>query len=232
MPAFRYAQCCPLARATEILGERWTLLVVRELLLGGKRFSDLERALAGISTSVLAARLAALERRGLVARRELPPPTPATLYELTASGRALLPVIIELARWGSRFLGAPEPGDHIEPDWVRLGLITFASREPTPARRYNITVPGDDRDVVFHVAGGDRGTAVGEGHVTADASIRGGPLDLFALAAGLLAPDEAIRSRQIGAEGDLAALSDFSALFDMRATEAGTDAQGAGSINS
>ena len=74
MVEFRYAQFCPLARAAEVVGERWTLLIVRELLLGAKRFSDLRQPLAGVSSSVLADRLGRLEARGLVTRRETPPP--------------------------------------------------------------------------------------------------------------------------------------------------------------
>jgi DNA-binding HxlR family transcriptional regulator len=167
---FRYAQHCPLARATEVVGERWTLLVVRELLLGPKRFSDLKRALVGVSTSVLSDRLARLEDRGVIARRELPPPTPAALYELGEIGRGLVPAMVELARWGFRFLDRFHSGDHFEPAWLRLGFTAFARKTPTP---------------------------------------------LFALAAGRLALEDAVRSGAIRVEGDVAALDDFPELFDM-----------------
>ena len=126
MSEFRYAQFCPLARAAEVVGERWTLLIARELLLGPKRFSDLREALAGVSSSVLADRLARLERRDVVAWRRLPPPAAARVYELTETGRALEPVVLALARWGARFLTAPEPGDQLEPAWVRLGAPLFS----------------------------------------------------------------------------------------------------------
>ena len=96
MSEFRYAQFCPLARAAEVVGERWTLLIARELLLGPKRFSDLREALAGVSSSVLADRLARLERRDVVAWRRLPPPAAARVYELTETGRALEPVVLAL----------------------------------------------------------------------------------------------------------------------------------------
>ena len=99
MSEFRYAQFCPLARAAEVVGERWTLLIARELLLGPKRFSDLRGALAGVSSSVLADRLARLERREVVAWRRLPPPAAARVYELTETGRALEPVVLALARY-------------------------------------------------------------------------------------------------------------------------------------
>jgi len=212
---FRYSQYCPLARAAEGVGERWTLLMVRELLLGPKRFSDLKRALAGVSTSVLSERLARLEARGLIERRELPPPTPATLYELSESGNGLVPAMLELARWGARFLESPRSGDHFEPAWLRLGCTAFARKTPTPARVFAISVEGHEAEA-FHVVGGEAGTAVGEGLAPADVVLRvSTPLALFALAARQLAPEEALRSGAIRVEGDAAALDDFPELFDM-----------------
>ncbi|MBE1603373.1 winged helix-turn-helix transcriptional regulator [Actinopolymorpha pittospori] len=100
----RYAQFCPLAKALDILGERWTLLIIRELLAGPKRYTDLRAGLAGLATDLLATRLRELRAHGLVERRDLPPPTPATVYELTERGRALRPAILELARWGRPLL--------------------------------------------------------------------------------------------------------------------------------
>ncbi len=216
MPDFRYAQFCPLARAAEVVGERWTLLIVRDLLLGPKRFSDLREALCGVSPSVLADRLTRLERRDVVAWRRLPPPAAARVYELTETGRALEPVVLALARWGARFLAAPEPGDRIEPAWVRLGLATFARPGPTPARRFNITARVGDREAAFGVAGGPEGTRVGGPEAGADASLCAGPLAILALASGRLDPARALRSGELSAEGNLGALADFPELFEMQ----------------
>jgi DNA-binding HxlR family transcriptional regulator len=213
---FRYAQFCPLARAAEIVGERWTLLVVRELLLGPKRFSDLTRPLSGVSSSVLADRLLRLEARGVVSRRALPPPAPATVYELTETGRALTPALLELARWGALFLEAPAAGEHIEPAWLRLGLPTFARRGPSPRLRFNVAVPDGQREIALHVAGGPAGTVVRDGAAEADASIRAEAGVVLALAAGRLAPREAIRSGALRAEGEVEALADFPDLFDLQ----------------
>ena len=127
MVDFRYAQFCPIARACELLASRWTLLIVRDLFGGPLRFSDLLRALPGISTSVLAERLAFLERHGLLTRRELAPPAASMVYELSAAGRALQPVLTELLRFGVRFMGASLPDDHVEPRWVPLGLEGFGT---------------------------------------------------------------------------------------------------------
>jgi len=210
---FRYAQYCPLARAAEVVGERWTLLVVRELLLGPKRFSDLKRALRGISTSVLSERLARLEERGVIARSEVRPPTPATLYELTPLGERLLPAVLELARWGGALMAEPRPDDHMEPDWLRLGFTTFARKAASPARRFEIRLEGAD---VFCVSGGPNGTAVSLEYENADTIVHAkSALPLFALAAGQLDAATALRDSAITADGDVAALDEFSELFDM-----------------
>jgi len=226
---FRYAQFCPLARAAEILGERWTLLILRELVLGGRRFSDLRRALPGVSTSVLAERLARLEARGLVAQRRLPPPAPAALYELGPNGRAFLPALVELARFGLRFLGPPHPGDHVEPGWVRLAFQLFARRTPTPARSFEVRLPDGEQEVVLQVAGGPGGTSLREEPGPVDARIRArSPLVLLGLASGALAGAAALAGGAIDAEGDLEALADFPALFEMSASREPPAPPGAG----
>ena len=104
-----YAQYCPLAHALDLVGERWSLLVVKELVHGPLRYSDLQERL-GCPTNILAARLKSFEQEGLVARRRLPPPAASAVYELTEYGAALRPVLHQLAHWGARSLGPP-PGD-------------------------------------------------------------------------------------------------------------------------
>jgi DNA-binding HxlR family transcriptional regulator len=212
---FRYAQFCPLARAAEIVGERWTLLIVRELLLGPRRFSDLGPPLAGVSSSVLAERLARLEARGLVRRRELPPPAAACVYELTEAGAGLLPAVVELARWGARFLEAPRPGDHFEPAWLRLGLRAFARRGRSPARSFRVSVRGPGPEVCFVARGGEAGTRIEDADAAAEVALRGDALALLGLAAGALDPREALAAGRIEVNGDAELVSDFPALFDM-----------------
>jgi len=216
---FRYAQFCPLARATEVLGERWTLLVVRELLLGPRRFSDLRRHLAGVSPSVLSSRLRDLEERGLVAREELPPPASVSVFELTELGHALRPVVVEMARWGLRLLDVPRPGDQFEPGWLRLGFHSFARRAPTPDRAFALRIPDGAREVVIHVSGGADGTTVHEpgdrDPPEPDAAIRADGLTLLALVSGSLDPAEALASEQIAVSGDVDALRDLPLLFDL-----------------
>src|SRR5436305_7356151 len=97
-----YGDRCGIARALDVVGERWTLLVVRELLLGPKRFTDLRAGLPNVSADVLSQRLRELERAQIVRRATLPPPAGSRVYELTARGAKLEPVILALGRWGSR----------------------------------------------------------------------------------------------------------------------------------
>jgi DNA-binding HxlR family transcriptional regulator len=124
----RYDQYCPIAHALELVGERWSLLIVRELLNGPRRYTDLAAALPRIGTNVLAARLKDLEACGLIAKRRLPPPTPAQVYELTPYGASLKPVVRELALWGVRSLGPPKDGEEPAPGWLVRALDTLFAR--------------------------------------------------------------------------------------------------------
>nr|MDP8993809.1 helix-turn-helix transcriptional regulator [Pseudomonadota bacterium] len=98
----RYDDACGAAHALDLVGERWALLVMRELMLGPKRFSDLKADLPGISANVLTQRLEGLEEAGIVARRRLPPPAPAQVYELTPWGYEAEPIFQALGRWAAR----------------------------------------------------------------------------------------------------------------------------------
>ena len=120
----RYDQYCPIAHALGAVGERWTLLVVRDLMNGPKRYTDLAASLPGIGTNILALRLKELEESGLVEKRKLPPPAASTVYELTSYGHDLRPVLHELARWGARSLGPP-PLDALQEGWL-VGALDIA----------------------------------------------------------------------------------------------------------
>ena len=150
-------QDCGLASALEVIGERWTLLVVRELLFGPKRFSDLVRGLPGMSQNVLSQRLRELTGAGLVERRRLGPPVSGQVYELTERGAALRPVVIELARWGSRI----PTTSHAELSADALALALLTTFAPDGATDVRIALQlGDDRfaaeiaDGRLHVARG------------------------------------------------------------------------------
>jgi DNA-binding HxlR family transcriptional regulator len=129
-PADRtYGQYCGLAKALDLVGERWALLVVRELVLGPKRFTDLLDGLPGVSTNVLATRLRGLERAGVVERKVLPPPAASAVYQLTGYGRALEPSLAALGRWGAASLGGREPGQALRSHWLALALKAFFHSE-------------------------------------------------------------------------------------------------------
>jgi DNA-binding HxlR family transcriptional regulator len=211
---FRYAQFCPIARAAEVVGERWTLLIVRDLTLGPLRFSDLQRRLPGVSSSVLAERLGALERRGLVRRREVG--FGATAYELTEAGRRLEPVLMELARFGAGLLLPAHPGDHVEADWVGLGMRVFA-RTPSPPLRYRVEVSDGTRSVALSVTGGPEGTRVGPPGAgpEPDATLRLTPFQALGVLSGLLDPVEAARRGELELAGDPGAARRLPELFEL-----------------
>jgi DNA-binding HxlR family transcriptional regulator len=148
-----YDDPCGLARALDLVGERWALLVVRELLLGPKRFADLRRGLPGLSQNVLSQRLRELEEAGVVTRRRLEPPASAWAYELTARGRALEPALVALAAWGSRT--PVRSSAELSPDALMLALRTTVAGPVDPARvelrldddRFTVEVDGEVRIV-------------------------------------------------------------------------------------
>ena len=120
-----YDQFCSLARALDRLGERWTLLIVRNLLLGPRRYSELLAELPGLTTNLLAKRLKGMEATGLVTRRALGGAGRSAVYELTPLGAALEPAIMELGRWGGRFMDAPKASDTVNIGW---GLLSMKRR--------------------------------------------------------------------------------------------------------
>ena len=117
----QYGQACAIARALDIVGERWNLLIVRELTLGPRRYHDLAAGLPGIPSNVLAARLKDLQAAGVITRHTLPAPTDVTVYELTGAGRALQPALKELLDWGLRYGPEPSQDDAAQPGWGLLG---------------------------------------------------------------------------------------------------------------
>lgn len=192
----RYGQRCPAAIALDVIGERWTPLIVRELLLGPKRFTDLADGLPGIGTNILTNRLAGLQEQGVVEKRTLPRPTPVAVYELTDAGQALAPVIRELRAWGARFGPAPQRGDAVRPAWI---LQSAAGRNPRIGlgRTCELRV-GDDS---FSLAGTDDGVDVRTGTVaTPEAVMTIEPRLFLRLASGKVDPADA--AGQIEVEGD------------------------------
>lgn len=171
-----YGDRCGVARALDVVGERWALLIVRELLLGPKRFSDLRAGLPGVSPDVLTQRLRELEAAGVVARRTLPPPAASNVYELTPRGAELRPVVLALGRWGST-APAVAPDAVLGVDALVIALPTLFS--PQRAGGWEATVElrvGADR---FHATVRDATLDLARGAAAAsDAVIEGSVEDL------------------------------------------------------
>jgi DNA-binding HxlR family transcriptional regulator len=146
----RYDQYCPIACSLGLVGERWTLLVVRELMHGPKRYTDLVDGLNGIGTNILAARLKELEAAGLVERRKLPPPAASTVYELTPAGQELRPVLHELARFGARLMGPP-PLDALAPGWL-VHALDLSLSPISPTGRLAFRIGEEEASIVEGVA--------------------------------------------------------------------------------
>ena len=147
-----YDQYCGVARALDVVGERWTLLVVRELYGGPKRYTDLLAGIPGIATDMLAARLKTLEENELVARRVLPPPAASTVYELTELGRRLEPVLRELGKFGVEFLGKRR-GETFRIHWLELPVrMMFRPERATGAP---MVIQFESGGEAFHARIGD-----------------------------------------------------------------------------
>lgn len=189
-----YNQYCPIAHALDLVGDRWTLLIVRDLLLGPKRFSDLFGGLSGIGTNLLTDRLKQLEQAGIVQRRTLPPPAASAVYELTTYGRELEEVLRALAHWGGQSLGRPEPAQVLSRDSVLLATRELVRHYAAnlPASSYLVQIR-DERfhePLLFRVVEND----LTIGFEPADDAFVTLQLDLptlFALSAGTLSPAEA-----------------------------------------
>lgn len=136
-----YNQYCPISRALDVVGDRWSLLIVRDLLLGPKRFSDLRDGLPGIGTNILTDRLKGLEQANIIKRRVLLPPAASTVYELTPYGHQLEAPLQALAAWGSQSLGELQPDQVISRDSVMLTVqALFRLLRPASATIYQVEV--------------------------------------------------------------------------------------------
>ncbi|HVY77850.1 MAG TPA: winged helix-turn-helix transcriptional regulator [Solirubrobacterales bacterium] len=176
MGSRQYGQACSLAYALDRIGERWTLLIVRELSLGPMRFSALVRAVGGAPTDILTKRLRELEQHGIVVRRELPPPASATVYELTALGRGLERPMVELGRWG---MGLQKLEDVIDLAPSSLPSAIRVILQPPPDFEATLGLRTDGEDYWLRIEGG--WTTIGRGPVeNPDLLLAGAPIEVIA----------------------------------------------------
>ena len=206
-----YGQYCGLSRAVEVVAERWALLIIRDLLVGPRRFTDLNRGLPRIPTNILAARLKELEDAGVVRRRIVPRPAGSIVYELTEYGSELKDVVLALGRWGARTLGNPRPGEIITVDSMIMALRT--TFQPEAARGVRAAYELRLGEIVIHARVDDGTVAVGAGELPgADLIIEAG-LALREVLAGEISPTDALENGSIRVQGDPALLSQFAQLF-------------------
>ncbi|NDU71831.1 winged helix DNA-binding protein [Actinomadura sp. DSM 109109] len=213
MAAREYGQFCGLARALEMVGERWTLLIVRDLLSGPKRYTDLRRGLAAIPTNILSTRLKQLEEGGLVVRRALPHPERATVYELTDHGRGLEPALIALGRWGAGTMTEPRPGEVVTAESVAMAFRT--TYRPEAARDATVGYEVRMGEFTLHIQITAGALTVGIGpHPAPDLIIeRQSDQGVRALMTGARTPRQALADGSVRVEGEPELLDRFVEAF-------------------
>jgi DNA-binding HxlR family transcriptional regulator len=194
-----YGQACPIARALDVVGDRWSLLVVRELILGPRRYRDLATGLPGIPTNLLAGRLKDLQAAGVVTQRTLPPPTAVTVYELTDAGRALQPALKELRDWGLRHGRAPSEDDTEQPSWALLRAAGHRSALPE-GRTCELRVGPE----FFYLSASAAQLAVRTGPAPeGDAVVTMSAETLFSLMRGQLTVPDAVRDSTVDGDREI-----------------------------
>jgi DNA-binding HxlR family transcriptional regulator/putative sterol carrier protein len=211
MTARGYGQHCGIARALELVGERWALLLVRDLILGPKRYTDLRRGLPRIPSNVLSARLKELEQAGIVRRRLLAQPDRGVVYELTEYGRELEDIVIRLGLWGVKSLGEPRPGDIVNADSLQLALLTMF--QPEAARELKASFEVRVGETVVHALVDHGALEVAEGPLDGADLVLESELPLNPLLSSELDPAEAIESGRVRVKGQRRLLDRFVEIF-------------------
>jgi DNA-binding HxlR family transcriptional regulator len=214
-----YAQLCGVASALDVIGDRWTPLVVRELLLGPVRFGDLVAGLPGIGTNTLAARLKHLESAGVVQRRLLPLPERATVYELTDYGRELETILLALGRWGTKSMGRLPPEVATRSRWLVAAMLAFRDERRRVARPTTWELRLTDGAFTVRAEGANLAISAGAPD-DADVVITTDDEQLHRVLTGRLTPAEALASGAITVDGDDAALAGLLDLFAFPAFDA------------
>jgi DNA-binding HxlR family transcriptional regulator len=207
-----FEQYCPVARTLDVVGERWTLLIVRDLMMGPKRYTDLRAGLPGIATDILTARLRTLEEAGFVRRRDLPRPAPATVYELTEEGLELRHAVFALGRIGIAMMAGPRPGEDVRAERVVLGLRPSFHRERFPelTETYELTIDGEPYTVEVTHGSVDTRPGPASSPALRLSTDSGTLVDLLT---GELSPSDALAEERAKLEGERKALKRFVEAF-------------------
>lgn len=211
-------QYCSVAHALDLVGERWALLVVRELILGAKRFRELQEGLPGISTNVLSNRLRELETTGVIRRRLLPRPASGTVYELTEYGRELEDIVVALGRWGAKTIQPRRVGQAFKPEWFVVALL--GSFRPESARGVRATYELRLDGAVFHLRIERGRVKHGRGPAKdADLVIETDSDSLVAVLMGQITGADAAAAGNVRIDGSLDELRKMIELFALRQAE-------------
>jgi len=210
-----YEQFCGLAAALDLAGERWTLLLVRELMTGSKRYTDLQDNLPGIGTSLLSSRLKRLEQHGIIAKQKLQPPAASVVYRLTDAGEELARALVPLIRWGLRhaLVEEPTPAMSVRPEWSLLGITYDTSAN---------TLAGIEATYEFRIGGASAYLRIRDGVArtvsideagSVDAVVTLDPSTVAAVGAGRLSAVDAVANGRIQLEGSDAAIASLVGIF-------------------
>ena len=182
-----YGQYCSIAKALDVVGDRWTLLIIRELLIRGAcRYTDLKNGLPGIATTLLSDRIRELESAGLIRREEAPPPVATTLFHLTEAGVELQPVLDALGGWGVRYMAEPADGDQFRGHWFTFPAWFFLHDRDPGGPPVSIELRTASDPVVVEVSGGSVSTRLGTA-AAPDLVLQGEPQLILAVFSGQLA---------------------------------------------
>ena len=186
-----YGQYCSVAKALDVVGDRWTLLIIRELLLQGPcRYTDLRNGLPGIATNLLADRLSELEGAGLVRREEAAPPVATALFHLTEAGAGLEPALEALGGWGIRYMTEPADGDEFRSHWFTFPVGLFLHDTDPDGPPLSIELRPGGRPAVVEISGGEVHTRLGSA-ASPDLILEGGPRIILGLLGAFLTPAQA-----------------------------------------
>ena len=201
-----YGQYCSVAKALDVVGDRWTLLIVRELILQGPcRYTDLKRALPGIATNLLADRLRELEAAGLIWREDAAPPVATTLFHLTTAGTELEPALTALGAWGIRYMAESADHDEFRSHWFAFPVSLFLHDRDPDGPPIAIELRAAGRPAVIEVSGGSVRTRLGT-TPTPDLVLRGTPQLILGLISAHLTPAQA-REAGLEIEGNVGVLT-------------------------
>jgi DNA-binding HxlR family transcriptional regulator len=212
-----YGEYCSIAKSLDVVGDRWTLLIVRELVERGPcRYTDLRNGLPGIASNLLAERLRELGQSGVIAREDAPPPIATTLFRLTPRGEQLRPVLDDLARWGLPLMTEQKPSDAVRSHWLAAAIELMLTDRQPDAPPATLELQTGDQAVAIELRGGAIQTHLGAADGP-DATLAGPPRPIMGLLLGILDLADA-KAQGISYQGDDALLDRIDAETNLTAS--------------